>query len=425
MNCISRLNVCILLLSLAWCSACGDTTIGDYVPADPLSYRLDYGVRPTPGTGTVAVTLKLSQARYLLREMRLRLNPMISDLDADGVLSIDGDTAIWRPPENGGTLKWQVAVPHRRNGDGYDAWLDNHWGLFRAEDIIPRAATRTLKAARSETWFRLELPDGWTVVTQYYDQDGAFRVDNPQRRFDQPSGWMVLGDLGVRRETISGIRVAVAGPIDNAVRRMDTLALLNWTLPELSRLLPALPPRLTIVSAGDPMWRGGLSAPQSLFVHADRPLISENATSTLLHEVLHLTLGLSSARGYDWITEGLAEYYSLELLRRSGTISEKRYIQAKADLATWAKTATELCDNSSTGATTALAVGVLTDLDKEIRSLSAETADLDDVTRRLVLIDGQVDLAQLTAIAAEFAAANLDALHIDRLPGCRTLHAGM
>jgi len=425
MNYISRPNVCILLLSLAWCCACGDTATDEYVPADPLSYRLDYSVIPVPDSASVEVVLELSQARYLLREMRMQLNPLVSDLEADGTLSIDGDTAIWRPSENGGTLKWQVAVPHRRNGDGYDAWLDNHWGLFRAEDIIPRAATRTLKAARSETWLRLELPDGWTAVTQYFERDGAFRIDNPRRRFDQPSGWMVLGELGVRRETISGIRVAVAGPSDNAVRRMDVLALLNWTLPELSRLLPALPARLTIVSAGYPMWRGGLSAPQSLFIHADRPLISENATSTLLHEVLHLTLGLSAASGDDWIAEGLAEFYSLELLRRSGTISEERHTRAKADLAAWAKDATELCKSSSTGATTALAVGVFSELDKEIRDKSAGTASLDDLTRRLVQIDGRVDLAQLTAIAGEITAANVDALHIDKLPGCRTLHAGM
>ena len=221
------------------------------------------------------------------------------------------------------------------------------------------------------------------------------------------------------------IRVAVAGPVDSAIRRMDTLALLNWTLPELSRLLSALPQRLTIVSAGDPMWRGGLSAPQSLFIHADRPLISENATSTLLHEVLHLTLGLSATSGYDWIVEGLAEYYSLELLRRSGTISARRFTRAKADLATWAMSATELCKGSSTGATTALAVGVLADLDDEIRNLSAGTASLDDVTRRLVQVDGRVDLEILTTIAGEIAAGNLDTLHIDKLPGCRTLHAGM
>jgi len=112
-------------------------------------------------------------------------------------------------------------------------------------------------------------------------------------------------------------------------------------------------------------------------------------------------------------------------LRRSGTISDKRYTQAKADLAAWAKNATELCKGSSSGATTALAVGVFSELDKEIRKLSAGTASLDDVTRQLVLIDGGVDLARLTAITAEIAAANLDTLHIDKLPGCRTLHAGM
>jgi hypothetical protein len=424
MNYISRMNVGVLLLSLAWCSACGDPTTSSYLPADPLNYRLDYVIRPYPGTGSVAVTLQVSQAQFLLREMRMPLNAGISDLDGDGDLRIVDNRAVWTPPTAGGELRWRVSVPHRRNGDGYDAWLDINWGLFRAEDIIPRAATRTLKGASSETWLRLVLPGDWTAVTQYYSADGAIRVDNPSRRFDQPSGWMVLGDLGVRRETISGIRVAVAGPVDNAIRRMDTLALLNWTLPELARLLPDLPPRLTIISAGDPMWRGGLSAPQSLFIHADRPLISENATSTLLHEVLHMALGLSASRGYDWIVEGLAEYYSLELLQRSGTISARRHAQARTDLATWAKTATSLCKAASTGATTALAVGIFADLDDEVRELTAGAANLDDVTRQLTHIDGRIDLDQLTAIVNEITGANSDTLHIDKLTGCRTLQAG-
>jgi hypothetical protein len=424
MNHLSRLNVGVLLLSLSWCSACGDPTTHSYLPANPLNYRLDYVVRPDPGTGRVAVTLQLSQARFLLREMRMQLDARISDLDADGDLRVTDNNAVWTPPATGGELSWRVAVPHRRNGDGYDAWLDGNWGLFRAEDIIPRAATRTLKGASSETWLKMVLPANWSGVTQYFSDDGAIRVDNPTRRFDQPSGWMALGDLGVRRETISGVRVAVAGPVDNGIRRMDTLALLNWTLPELARLLSDLPPRLTIVSAGDPMWRGGLSAPQSLFIHADRPLISENATSTLLHEVLHMTLGVAARSGHDWIVEGLAEYYSLELLHRSGTISSQRYAQAKTDLAAWAKDATSLCKASSTGATTALAVGVLTDLNNEISELTEGAASLDDVTRQLAQIDERIDLDDMTAVAEEITGANLDTLHIDKLPGCRTLQAG-
>ena len=50
-----------------------------------------------------------------------------------------------------------------------------------------------------------------------------------ERRFDQPTGWIVTGALGVRRERIAGVRVAVAGPVDHNVRRLDTLAMLNWT----------------------------------------------------------------------------------------------------------------------------------------------------------------------------------------------------
>ena len=389
-----------------------------------MVYRIDYVVRPDPTNGTVAVTLRLSQGNALLREMTMRPDARSSAFEADGALDVTDREVRWQPPAAGGTMRWRVDVAHRRDDSSYDAWLGMNWGLFRAEDIIPRAATRTLKGASSETWLALSLPRGWSTVTQYFSENGKIRIDNPQRRFDQPSGWMVLGHLGVRREQIAGIRVAIAGPVNHSVRRLDTLALLNWTLPELARLLPKLPRRLTIVSAGDPMWRGGLSAPQSLFLHADRPLISENATSTLLHEVMHLSLALSAADGYDWIIEGLAEFYSLALLSRSGTISESRHALAKADLSNWATKATALCRQSSSGATTALAVSVLSALDDEIRSLSDGDASLDDVTRELAALDGRIDLAKLTEIAARLAGSKPDTLHIDNLPGCRNIASG-
>jgi hypothetical protein len=266
-----------------------------------------------------------------------------------------------------------------------------------------------------------QLPPKWSAVTQYFDDGGQIKVDNPERRLDQPSGWFVLGNLGVRREHIAGMSVAVAGPVGHAVRRLDTIALLNWTLPELARLLPELPPRLTIVSAGEPMWRGGLSAPQSLFLHAERPLISENATSTLLHEVLHMSLGLTSRDGYDWIVEGLAEYYSLQLLHRSGTISDSRFAAAQADIADWAKTAGNLCGPTSTGPTTALAVTILDTLNGEIVEESAGESSLDDVARELWRLDEKADLALLVAATRKLIGRKPDALHSDMLPGCRTI----
>jgi hypothetical protein len=421
MNCIPSLNVSMLLACAAIFAACGTQVADPHTPTDPLSYRISYIVEPHPAEGTVDVTLRLSQSRSLLRELTIRPDDRISRIEADGDLVRDDTGIHWIPPQSGGTMSWRVAVANRRNGDGYDAWLGVDFGLFRAEDVIPRASSRTLKGANSETWLSFQLPPKWSVVTQYFDDGGQIKVDTPERRLDQPSGWFVLGNLGVRREHIAGMSVAVAGPVGHAVRRLDTIALLNWTLPELARLLPELPPRLTIVSAGEPMWRGGLSAPQSLFLHAERPLISENATSTLLHEVMHMSLGLTSRDGYDWIVEGFAEYYSLQLLHRSGTISDSRFAAAQADIADWAKTAANLCGPTSTGPTTALAVTILDTLNSEIIEKSAGESSLDDVARELWRLGEKADLALLVAATRKLIGRKPDALHSDMLPGCRTI----
>lgn len=414
----------MLLLFLAAFVVSGLIAFDAAAQGDSLDYEIVYSVKPDIATLTLQVTLELRQPRALLRELTMAPDGRISGMQADGQLQIEASAVRWRPPAAGGTMRWQVKVDHRRNGDGFDAWLGPNWGLFRAEDIIPRAATRTIKGASSRTRVDFELPAGWSVVTQYYGRDGRFLISNPERRFDQPSGWIVLGKIGVRRETIAGSRIAVAGPIGNSLRRMDTLALLNWTLPELARLLPELPSRLTIVSAGEPMWRGGLSAPQSLFVHAERPLISENATSTLLHEVMHIALGIKAEPGFDWIIEGLAEYYSLQLLQRSGTISQERFEIARADQEKWARTATILCQKSSSGASTALAVTVFAALDEEMRKHSNGRLSLDQLVSELWRQDKPIGIGALARLTEQLTGHNPDALHIDKLPGCRNIVEG-
>jgi hypothetical protein len=421
MNCIARFKVGAMVLGTVVCAACGTQVSDPQSSSDSLQYRVDYLVEPLPAEGTAKVTLRVAQSRALLRELTMRSDDRYAEFDGDGDLAVGDGTVRWSPPAKGGSISWQVRIPSRRNGDGYDAWLGADFGLFRAEDVIPRASTRTLKDAESESWLRFDLPATWSVVTQYFNENGRIRIDNPDRRFDQPTGWIVTGDLGVRRERIAGMRVAVAGPVDHSVRRLDTLALLHWTLPELARVLPELPPRLTIISAGEPMWRGGLSAPQSLFLHAERPLISENATSTVLHELMHMSLGFRAADGYDWITEGFAEYYSLQLLHRSGTISDSRYLAAVEDLSAWSEQAKSLCGPSSTGATTALAVGVLESLDDEIAEVSDGAFSLDDVARKLWQFEDDIDADILIQIVEELTGSKPDVLHSSELPGCRTI----
>ncbi len=410
-----------LVAALACCVACGVPATEVISSGDPLAYSIHYQLTPRPGFDSVDVSMHVQQNRHLLREVRFQIEPRLSNFRVDGKAVDASDEMIWQPAKSGGTLQWSVQIGHRRGGGGYDAWLGDDWGIFRAEHVIPRAATRTLRGAFSKTTLQFEVPTNWSTITAYFNDNGSFTIYKPQRRFDQPDGWIAIGRLGIRRDTIAGMRVAVAGPVGHSLRRMDILALLHWTLPELARILPELPPRLTIVSAASPMWRGGLSAPNSLYVHADRPLISENSTSTLLHEVVHSTLRLSAAEGYDWIVEGIAEFYSLELLRRSGTISESRFAKALDQQRSWSKSADNLCQHSSQAATTALAVMTISALGTEIDEASAGEASLDDLVRALHQFDDAIDLATLQAIAAQLGGDKSDVLDTDNLPGCRSI----
>ncbi len=407
----------VVLPATAILAACGSPVSGSAASGGDKSYDVSYTVVASPDKGQVHVELELEQARHLLREMSFDA-AMLADLRGDGRIDTIDGRVRWRPPERGGSLSWRIEVANERNSGGYDAWLDGNWGLFRAEDIIPRAATRTLKGATARTRMRIQVPQNWSVVTEYFGQDDVFPIVRAERRFGQPTGWIVMGELGVRIERIAGVRVVIAAPEGQGVRRLDMLALLSWTLPELARILPALPERLAIVSAGNPMWRGALSAPRSVFVHAERPLISENGTSTLLHELMHVALGMRAASGFDWIVEGLAEFYSLELLRRSGTQSAKRHDFALEFQAEWADSAKRLCAPSSTGARTALAVVTLAALDAEIRSGTQNDASLDEVLLALIAADRPLDLELLRSASREIIGRDPAALRADRLPGC-------
>lgn len=413
--------ISVLALIQVLC-ACGQTLPEATAATENLEYRLDYHIALRAGSADATVELRLRQSRHLLREVRFEIEPeRFPALSADGTLSINEGAVRWLPPEDGGVLRWTVRIPHLRGDEAYDAWLGEDWGLFRAEDLIPRAATRTLKSAYSNTTLQFELSPGWSVVTPYREIGGRFPVVNGNRRYDEPAGWIVVGELGVRRDTIAGAHVVVAAPRGSKARRMDMLAMLNWTLPELARLAPEMPERLTVVSAGEPMWRGGLSGPASLYVHADRPLISENGTSTLLHEIFHTVMPMDSGDGYDWIVEGLAEYYSIELLRRSGTLSEGRRELAVAAQQEWSQDSSTLCGPSSSGSTTALAVTVFIELDREIGRVSAGAASLDDVVVRVLESGSQVDLTALEEASMAVIGEKPETLNIDRLPGCRNI----
>lgn len=374
--CAGIYTLCVL--TAPWSSGCAAPSASATTP----HYEVRYNAQLLPTQGDAIVTIKIQQTQNIFRRADFAIDPdRMQLLKADGATQVVNDRLHWQPPTGGGELTFKVKIDHQREGKSYDARITDSWALLRADDLFPPARSVTTIGAQSRAWLRIETPKGWSVVTPYGRGSGQWLgLSNPQRRFDRPTGWIVAGDLGVRLDDIAGSKVVVAAPRGQQLRRNDLLALLRWTLPEIVAVFGPLPSPLTIVGAGDPMWRGGLSAPTSLYIHSSRPLISENATSTLVHEIMHIAMGSS---GDDWLVEGFAEYYALEALFRSGSISQKRYQSAQQQLQTWAQQAHKLPLENSSGAQTALAVTVLMDLNTLVQRSSDDQLSLDDVVKQL------------------------------------------
>jgi hypothetical protein len=335
-------------------------------------------------------------------------------------LQVGDKEVVWRPRGKQSTLRYEFKVNNRRSSGrssgSYDSYITENWALFRGDKLTPPTRVTAESNLHSRTTLEFDLPKGWSAVTPYSPSgDLRFRIDNPQRRFDEPNGWMLVGKIGVRSERIKHVTAVIAAPEGDSARRQDALAFINWNMPKLLDVFPDFPKRVLIVSAGNPMWRGGLSAPNSIFLHSDRPLISENRTSPLLHELAHVALGIRGDNESDWIVEGLAEFYSIQTLRRSRGISQKRYKQAMENLKKWARRSPTLFAKSSSGATTARAVLVFQQVDAEIRSITGNAASLDDVARKLAAKRGEISLIDLQEIAQQVAGKPLQSLQRDRL----------
>lgn len=388
---------------------------------DAPRYELYYGIELVPQRDGARARIRIGKGAHALREISLHTQSGdFRDFEGDGEIRREDGRLVWRPPREGGELRYFVRLAHKRDAGGYDALITDDWALFRGGDVFPPASVRTLKGAEADARLHISAPRGWSVVTPYRETgEHRFVFDHPQRRFDRPTGWMLAGKLGVRRSVVAGTRVAVAAPVGQSARRMDTLAFLRWTLPALREVFPDFDERLLVVMADDPMWRGGLSGPGSLYLHAARPLISENATSTLMHELVHVAMSVAGDEHDDWIVEGIAEYYSLELLRRTGAVSQRRFGRAIDDLAAWGTRAKELFVARANGPVRARAAVVMHRLDGAIASATGGANSLDDVARALVESGAPLTYAALCDAVGALAATALDALSTKHVPGAR------
>jgi hypothetical protein len=160
------------------------------------------------------------------------------------------------------------------------------------------------------------------------------------------------------------------------------------------RKVAPLPERLIVVGAGDPMWRGGLSAPNSVYLHADLPLISADGTSPLLHEVVHVMLRARSGAGGDWIVEGLAELYC----GGAGALQDDPKRRAERARTHQPRAAASRASRSIARAPPSPRRRPR-GTDAQIRRTTGDARNLDDVVRALVESPDAISLARAAASA--------------------------
>ncbi|WP_199775623.1 hypothetical protein [Microbulbifer pacificus] len=386
--------------------------------ADPEYYDIRYKARLNPEEGTAHVSINL-EGGELPSELTLHINKERHlNIEGSDELEVEGEKVVWRPKGRRSTLQYDFVIDEKKSRGRYDSRITDKWAIFRSDKLIPPISARAPKSLQSRATLEIEAPEKWNALTPYVkDDSGIFQLNDPGRRFIRPKGWVIAGHIGSRQDIIDGTDVVISAPLGENIRRQDTLAFLSWTLPELKKVFPEFPQKLLIVMAGDPMWRGGLSGTRSLFMHADRPLISGNRTSSLLHELVHVATGIRGDKESDWIVEGIAEYYSLETLRRSGGISERRYHEALEDLAHWGSESPNLLVKRSAGPVTARATVVLHEVDKTIQKSSDGKSSLDDVVKILATERGEITLKKFRHLAEKEAGVPLPQLERTFLEG--------
>ena len=348
---------------------------------------LDYHVRLLPQSDQAEVRLTVAKGEAVRSlDFDLGDGSHYSDFKADGQWQLSpGKHArgLWRPSGDKPSLTYRVSISHGRKSGSFDTRMTPTWALLRGDDLVPPARLDQQDGIELVSRLQFELPNGWQSVETAWPRIGknTFRIDNPSRLFDRPTGWMLAGHLGSRRTRLGETEVSVASPQGQGMRRMDVLTLLTFVWPQVQAVYPRHPKKLLIVGANDPMWRGSLGAHESIYLNTRLPLVSESGSSALVRELAQVFGRINDEHRSDWISEGFAEYYAIELVRRAGGMSDERYQALQAKLTRDSQKVTTLRGEQISAAQLAKAVIVLQELDREIRLKTRNKRSLDDVLR--------------------------------------------
>jgi hypothetical protein len=128
-------------------------------------------------------------------------------------------------------------------------------------------------------------------------------------------------------------------------------------------------------------------------------------------------MGVSGPAHDDWLLEGLAEYYSVKILKVTGTLASRRYQLTLESLKDWGEPVDDLFVRRSAGPVTARAVTLLAELDDFLSERSRGRRSLDDVVRRIIETDAPYDYRSLCVAARQIAKGPVPLLAPDAIPG--------
>ncbi|AZF04320.1 hypothetical protein [Pseudomonas sp. R5-89-07] len=351
---------------------------------------LDYHVKLLPQSDQAEVRVSLSQGSAVRSlDFDLGGEGHYSDFKADGRWKVSGARGVWQPGADKASLTYRVRLTHGHKPGVFEARITPGWALFRGDDLVPTARLDQQDGVELVSRLMFELPPGWKSVETAWPRIGKnrFRIDNVSRLFDRPTGWMLAGNLGSRRMRLGETDVTVSSPKGQGMRRMDVLTLLTFVWPQVEAAFPRHPAKLLVVGASDPMRRGAFAARDSIYLNSRTPLVGEDGSSPLIREVVQAIARFNDHDTSDWISEGLAEYYAIELVRRAGGITDERYQAIQARLAREGKDVTSLRGEHVSGATVSRAVVVLQELDREIRVKTHNKRSLDDLAQAVMRDD--------------------------------------
>ena len=365
---------------------------------------LDYHVRLLPQSDQAEVRLTLAQGSAVRSlDFDLGDGSHYSDFKADGQWQLSPGKpvrGVWQPATDKASLTYRVRVSHGRKSGSFDTRMTPTWALMRGDDLVPAARLDQQDGIELVSRLEFELPGGWKSVETAWPRIGKnkFRIDNVSRLFDRPTGWMLAGHLGSRRTRLGETEVTVASPRGQGMRRMDVLTLLTFVWPQVQAVFPRHPAKLLIVGANDPMWRGSLGLRESIYLNTRLPLVSESGTSAVVRELAQVFGRVNDRQRSDWISEGFAEYYAIELVRRAGGMSDERYESLHGKLVKASQKVTTLRGEHVNPAQVSKAVLLLQELDREIRLQTRNKRSLDDVMRGAMRLES-VDTKEFVQLA--------------------------